>query len=56
MLFEEPTLNNLSHVYELYEESGMMIRTLKKLERERTKRTQKNQATLILTNTRMRAS
>ena len=41
-LFERPSLANLIHISELYKESGSEIRTLKKMERERTKRMQKN--------------
>ena len=47
-LFERPSLVNLSHVSELYEESGSENKNIdEKMERERMKRMQKTQATLI---------
>ena len=55
-LFERPSLVNLSHVSKLYKESGSEIGTLKKMERERTKRMQKNQATPISIHARKETS
>ena len=36
--FEEPALNNLNHVYELYKESGSDNKNIEEVARERTKR------------------
>ena len=44
---EEPSLNNLNHVFEVYEGSGSDIDYIEDFLRERTKRTQKKTTTLI---------
>ena len=37
-LFEEPTLNNLSHVYELYEESGSDDKNIEEIGKRENKK------------------
>ena len=47
MLIEEPTLNNLNHINELYEESGSDNDNIEDSLKGRTRRTQKKKTTLI---------
>ena len=45
--FEEPALNNLNHVYELYEESGSDIKNIEEILKGENKKTRKKEATII---------
>ena len=45
--FEEPTLNNLNHVYELYEEAGSDNENIEEIVKGENKKNSKKEATLI---------